>query len=349
MDMQQQQSQEDEKEVQQRQDQLRQQQKNALLLDDQPLESPVAGFANRYADGTVLEIVEEDSWPSILELIEDGDLSQAHSLLRHNSDYDPEDFGKTWGGRIGEPIEPNDPAAHVLRVLQGYRPDDDRVVADVLMPIFELHCPHLSDCKTTAKIAFGSEKTWNLSMTILGVQLGGGKRVRSKVSEVVRYATGKCYSYLLPMLFTLRRWRSVDNKYVKPIYVLESAIPKFSTPNFLIPDESVGHPHYCRETATEFKRFETNDWAQHLFGGGSVDVAEKVEGSEIDVKSTGLRFEMPLNYEGYGLNLAVETSVKNEFSLKHELAGNASYSAFTPAIGDRPVYWNWKLKKDDVF
>lgn len=302
--------------------------------------------------------------PNWLELIANGSEVAAKQQIDDTFNRDPHTFRETWREVPDIELRPNDAAEIVLAYLKGYRPDGEPLVKAADIPIYELHCPRVPGCNTSATVSTKKSRAVNLTIEFIGLKVGGSKK-RTFLYESKELSTGACYTLFIPAELALQRWSVPKNSAAKPIYTLNGIDPLGGAYDSTRKLEIILGRHDCGWTFDHFFNNKEPKAAalRHLLVDKDMSTVHAgSEGTITTVTENTRKFTFPLDLSipdflaggssPLNVELAIESTIEKSFTLGYALTGGYHFRAFAKLTDEGPVNWIWKrgtLETGDVF
>lgn len=299
------------------------------------------------------EIISTKKISSIFELAEEGNFDQFVNLLE-SPDFDVDKLLR--GFEHEQPIFDQGRKGVIQEgwirkffdYIRGFRRLDGHVQGEALIPIAELHCPHIKGCKNEYIFSSENKQDGNLEIKILGGSFGGG------IEQVVKLKTS------IPALNNCRTiYKRVPYKICKFVNVKtgeeKSDVEVLGKLSGMVIKDSIdeSNKHFCSSNLTKYKenlneyknRYGTNlisiDWG--LKGKDKAGVGESIEVRTGKMLAASAKFSVPAEIfkETIHFKLSVETSLLQSIEMTYYLEPGYSYMGFYSSRKSACISWIW--------
>jgi hypothetical protein len=296
------------------------------------------------------EIISTKKISSIFELAEEDNFDQFANLLK-SPNFDVDKLLR--GFEHEQPINSRGAIQEAwirkfFDYIQGFKRLDEHVQGEALIPIAELHCPHIKGCKSEYIFSSENKKDGNLEIKIMGGSFGGG------IEQVVKLKTS------IPALNNCRTiYKRVPYQICKFVNV-KTGEEKFNVEvldglSGMVVKDSIDESskHFCSSNLTKYKenldeyknRYGTNlvsiDWG--LKGKAKAAVGGSIEMRTGKMLKASARFSVPVEIfkETINFKLSVETSSLQSIEMTYYLEPGYSYLGFYSSRNSACISWIW--------
>ena len=304
-------------------------------------------------EGVIREAISEIERLRVPNLVEVARLGLDY-LKTYLNDFSPlelKGFLEQWAELSELDLRDSNSYSVMANYFKGFVKDGTPVEVPVILPLYEIHSPHVPGCETTARFERLTEREAHLDCHYLLGTFSGGVRARFHVKRE-EFASGECCTLFVPSQLVLDRWVFPHNPYVQPFYTVRDV--RFT--DHLIKRNWMLGKHYCgHRFDAVVKAFRQYEDSRDRFRKIECDYADVHSGgahefSEERMSSLSYRFALGVPLHAFlgqpqapALDLSIGGKVKvlRKHGFRYVFSGGRYYIGFCLEDGAAPINFVW--------